>query len=205
MILVLKKSIYDEFMKSHRKDTSKLVRQPKQIVRNGKTINTYVWVDPNKNKKNVAKKDVKSNNESMRVKQGLKKTEEIANYVENKLSKMGYKVKQDYSGLSNSRYITIENYKEITGKESKYNDSELKIRISDHDLPPSYDGLYGYHDIDVMSNNVRRYGNDGNVTDYETIVKELEKQVLPEIKETVKKKDSQVKKQEKEASLTLPD
>lgn len=56
---------------------------------------------------------------------------------------MGFKTKTDYSGLSESQYITITNYFEMTGKESNYNGEELKIRISNHDLPPSYDGLHG--------------------------------------------------------------
>lgn len=55
----------------------------------------------------------------------------------------------------------------MTGKESNYNGEELKIRISNYDLPPSYDWLHGYHDIDIMSEGKTRPGNDRNATYYE--------------------------------------
>ena len=35
---------------------SKLVRQQKQVIRNGKPVITYVWVNPDKNKKKTSSK-----------------------------------------------------------------------------------------------------------------------------------------------------
>ena len=155
---------------------AKLVRQPRQITRNGKIVNTYVWVNLDKekkvssNKKMLDKQSKVKGKQSMRIKQGLKKTDEIATYLASKLKSLGFEIDKGSSGLSNSEYLTITNYQDITGKVSQYNDKELKIRVSNHDLPPSYDGLHGYHDIDIKSGGVSRAGNDGNATDYESFL-----------------------------------
>lgn len=108
-----------------------------------------------------------------RIQKGLTKTNKIADYLDKSLNKMGYKTRRSASGLSDSEYITIDNYQDMTGNESPYNNSEFKIRISDHDLPPSYDGKHGFHDADVMSMGKQRGGNDGNATFYENIIQKL--------------------------------
>ena len=110
---------------------------------------------------------------SIRIKQNLIKTSKIADYLETKLNKMGFKTDRDYSGLSDSEYITITNYKDITNKESFYNGEEYKIRISGHNLPPSYEGKHGYYDEDIMSENNFRGGNNGNATYYDNFLKKI--------------------------------
>lgn len=170
------------------------------VDKNGHTRTVY-----KKNRiENVAKKTKKPENNDMRIRRGLKKTDEIADYLESRLKKMGYDIERDYSGLSGSRYITITNYNDITGKESRYNDNELKIRISDHDLPPSYDGLHGFHDFDVMSGNNSRPGNDGLATKYDEVIKKLESEIKESVKneqkETIKKENRELK----EKSSILP-
>ncbi|MCQ2125092.1 MAG: hypothetical protein MJZ25_13005 [Fibrobacter sp.] len=114
-------------------------------------------------------------NGMLRIKHGITKAIAIADYLEERLNSWGYETRRDASTLSNSQYITITNYSEKTGKESKYNVDELKIRISDHDLPPSYDGLNGYEDYDLRSGkkNTNRPGTGGNATTYDVALQNL--------------------------------
>lgn len=114
-------------------------------------------------------------NGMLRIKHGITKANAIADYLEERLNSWGYETRRDASTLSNSQYITITNYSEKTGKESKYNVDELKIRISDHDLPPSYDGLNGYEDYDLRSGkkNTNRPGTGGNATTYDVALQNL--------------------------------
>ena len=92
----------------------------------------------------------------------------------------------------------------LSGKESDYNGEELKIRISNHDLPPSYDGLHGYHDIDIMSEGKERGGNTGNATYYENVINKLNEQILKTKKEEIKKTKENKSKENKIAAESLP-
>lgn len=156
--------------------------------------------------KNIMKKAkeeaLKPDNKAMRIKKGLKKTDEISDYMESKLNNLGFKTERHYSGLSGSEYLTITNFSEMTGEESGYNGGELKIRIADHDLPPSYDGLHGYHDFDIISEGKNRGGNDGHATSYENVLKSLAGKIKTEKKEELQK----IKKDKKEATkgIELP-
>lgn len=92
------------------------------------------------------------------MRQGLKKTNEIAEYINKNLLKAGYETETNMSAKSKSCYITILNYND---------DETAKIRISDHDLPPTYDnGRISAHDFDIRSENVKRAGNAGTAEDY---------------------------------------
>ncbi|MDR1194846.1 MAG: hypothetical protein LBL00_00025, partial [Endomicrobium sp.] len=95
------------------------------------------------------------------------KHDDIVNFYEKALKKMGFDIKTEGSKLSSSRYITIINWEEVTGNESRYNFDELKIRLSGHDLPISYDRLHGFHDLDIMTDGKERGGNDGNAGRYD--------------------------------------
>lgn len=163
-----------------------------------------VWVNPNKDKKTVENKTKKEDTQSMRIKSKLTKTDEITDYLTDKLESMGYDIETSGSALSGSRYITINNYNEITGKESKYNDNSFKIRISNHDLPPSYDGQHGYHDMDVMSDNKFRGGNDGNATDYTAVLNKLYNEISEQTKINVKNQEIERKNRIKENISVLP-
>lgn len=143
--------------------------------------------------------------QSIPIKKGLKKTKDIASYMKDKLSSYGFSLKEDYSGLSSSQYLTVTNYKEMTGQESQYNGGELKIRISDHDLPPSYDGLNGYHDIDVMSEAVERPGNDGKATSYENVIKDLVNNITEDNKEALRTKKGLLRSKNNQAKKQLPE
>jgi hypothetical protein len=198
-MIVIRKDVYDELVEKGygRKDYGKLTK----IVKPDKNgVMRTIYIDPNKLKKTDANNGKMSDNGSMRIKSGLKKTEEITDYLSNKLEKMGFKTKTDYSGLSGSQYITITNYSEMTGKESDYNGEELKIRISNHDLPPSYDGVHGYHDIDIMSEGKERAGNDGKAISYEYFLHEVAKKIGLKTPEYDKKLEEiqQRKKEEEE-------
>lgn len=144
-------------------------------------------------------------NENIRIKKGLSKTNDITNYLESKLKSLGFNVKRDASIISNSEYLTITNYKDMTGKESSYNESELKIRISNHDLPPSYDGLNGYHDYDIISENANRGGNDGNAIDYISLLQELNNEILPNIKQERKNNKKFLAQENNIAKKLLPE
>ena len=153
-----------------------LMRNPTLYVQNDTSTIRIVDV-----KKEFVNKNL-TGQKLIRIKKGLIKTDKITDYLEEKLKSFGFNILRDYSGLSSSQYLTITNYKDITGNESQFNGDELKIRISNHDLPPSYDGLNGYHDYDIMSDNKFRGGNDGNATYYENLISNLYNEILPEQK-----------------------
>lgn len=186
----------------HSIDYSKLTQK---VITDKKGHTRKVWVRIDGNKQVAEPKKKVDNNSKMKIKSNLKTTSEIADYLESKLATMGFSVDTSASDLSGSRYITLTNYKEITGKTSKYNDEELKIRISDHDLPPSYDGLHGYHDIDIMSNDKTRPGNDGNADFYDNVLKRLDSIILPSVKQEQENRVKSERKENIKAKSELPD
>ena len=102
----------------------------------------------------------------MKIKTTLKDTYDIAEYITQILEELGFNIMQDSSKLSSSTYLTITNYRATVGK----GNDELLIRISDHDLPPSYDGKYGYYDFDLKSRYDTRNGLQGNAISYSEFV-----------------------------------
>ena len=98
----------------------------------------------------------------MKIKTILKNILDITDYLKNILAELGFSVIEDFSKLSNSEYITITNWRQTVGK----GNDDLLIRISDHDLPPSYDGKYGYYDFDLKSKYDSRKGLQGNAIPY---------------------------------------
>lgn len=201
-MILIEKSFYDSILKSGPINRSHLIKTQKTIIRNGKAIRTYVYINPDNQKINTQNTNLNDN--FFKVKSGLKTTETIADYMTEKLKTIGYEIEEDFSGLSDSRYITITNYSELTGRESKYNEDSLKIRISGHDLPPSYDGLHGYHDIDINSSEKKRGGNDGGATYYDVVLNNLYQLLKPEIKEKLKKQKKEIIEINKKNKSQLP-
>jgi hypothetical protein len=111
----------------------------------------------------------KADKGKMRIKKGLKKTEDIADYFEKKLKDFGIEVERKHSGLSGSEYIIIKNEGDKFGKADV---DDVEIRIADHNLPPSYDKQYA-GDFDVRSNGVERNGTNGDANDYDEILKKV--------------------------------
>jgi hypothetical protein len=108
--------------------------------------------------------------------------EAISKRLEDVFIKMGFSVEKEGSALSDSQYLTL----------THENEEPIKIRISDHDLPPSYSGLHGHDDYDIYSEN-RRMGTDGNATDYIAVIKSIAKKVnknIPEQEKTILDKES---------------
>ena len=99
----------------------------------------------------------------MKIKTTLKTTSCPSLYTWHEL---GFSVLDDYSRISNSQYITITNWRQTVGK----GNDDLLIRISDHDLPPSYDGKYGYYDFDLKSKYDTRNGLQGNAIPYSDFI-----------------------------------
>lgn len=158
-----------------------------------------------KQEKDYQEKKYLTEQNLIKIKKGLIKTDKITDYLEEKLKSFGFNILRDCSGMSSSQYLTITNYKDITGNESQFNGDELKIRISNHDLPPSYDGLNGYHDYDIMSDNKFRGGNDGNATYYENLILNLYNEILPEQKSSIKEYQESIKKSNLLAKQILPE
>lgn len=98
----------------------------------------------------------------MRIKTTLKNIYDITDYVKNVLEELGFLIIEDSSKLSDSRYLTVTNWRASVGK----GNDDLLIRISNHDLPPSYDGKYGYYDFDLKSKYDDRKGLLGDAKDY---------------------------------------
>lgn len=69
--------------------------------------------------------------------------ERIARYA----AQFGYDVERHGSASSSSQYIELAFYKEYDDGSHDY--ETLKIRVSDHDLPPTYGALSGYADYEV--------------------------------------------------------
>lgn len=98
----------------------------------------------------------------MKIKTTLKNTYDIAEYLTQILEELGFNITRDSSRLSSSTYLTITNYRATVGK----GNDDLLIRISNHDLPPSYDGKYGYYDFDLKSKYDTRNGLQGDAIPY---------------------------------------
>lgn len=103
---------------------------------------------------------------SVIIKRGLKKTEDITDYMEKKLNEIGYEVERKHSGLSGSEYLILKNIGDLFGKDKV---DDVEIRIADHNLPPSYDKKY-QGDFDIMSNGKQRNGTNGDATNYENVL-----------------------------------
>lgn len=98
----------------------------------------------------------------MKIKTTLKDTYDIMKHLIEILEQLGFSIDKDSSRLSYSTYITISNWKATVGR----GNDDLLIRISDHDLPPSYDGKYGYYDFDLKSKYDDRNGLQGDALFY---------------------------------------
>ena len=99
---------------------------------------------------------------TMKIKTTLKDTYDIAEYLTQILEELGFNVTRDSSRLSSSTYLTITNWRATAGR----GNDDLLIRISDHDLPSSYDGKYGYYDFDLKSKYDARNGLQGDALFY---------------------------------------
>ena len=98
----------------------------------------------------------------MKIKTTLKDTYDITEYLIKILEELGFDVTQDSSRLSSSTYLTITNWRATVDR----GNNDLLIRISDHDLPPSYDGKYGYYNFDLKSKDDTRNGLLGDALFY---------------------------------------
>lgn len=98
----------------------------------------------------------------MKIKTTLKDTYYITEYLTKILEELGFNIMHDSSRLSSSTYLTITNWRATVGRRN----DDLLIRISDHDLPPSYDGKYGYYDFDLKSKYNTRNGLQGDAIPY---------------------------------------
>lgn len=79
--------------------------------------------------------------------------EGIENTLEGRLKELGYKVKVKGSNLSNSSYLFVDDpYQNIDG---------FKIRLSDHELPPTYDRINGVPEFEISPKS-----NQHNYTQY---------------------------------------
>ncbi|ULQ59244.1 hypothetical protein K7I13_12185 [Brucepastera parasyntrophica] len=92
----------------------------------------------------------------------LKDTGRITDYLEKTLKSWNFDVRRSFSGMSDSEYI------EICFEEK----DNIKIRISGHDLPPSYDNLHGLHNFDICTK-AERMGNAGTAQTYVTFLNAL--------------------------------
>lgn len=98
----------------------------------------------------------------MKIKTTLKDTYDITEYLTKILEELGFNIMHDSSRLSLSTYLTITNWRATVGR----GNDDLLIRISDHDLPPSYDGKYAYYDFDLKSKYDDRNGLQGDAIPY---------------------------------------
>ena len=98
----------------------------------------------------------------MKIKTTLKDTYDITEHLIKILEELGFDVTQDSSRLSSSTYLTITNWRATVDR----GNDDLLIRISDHNLPPSYDGKYGYYDFDLKSKYDTRNGLLGDALFY---------------------------------------
>ena len=71
--------------------------------------------------------------------------ERIARYA----AQFGYDVERHGSASSSSQYVNLAFYQEHDDGSHDY--ETLKIRVSDHDLPPTYGKMHGYADYEVGS------------------------------------------------------
>jgi len=86
----------------------------------------------------------------------------IQSHVVTELNRMGFVTDTASSGMSDSKYIDVT---DTDGRLYK------KIRISDHDLPPSYDNVHGEYHFDIISNGSDRVGTEANATGYHNVLK----------------------------------
>lgn len=106
----------------------------------------------------------------------LKSIGAIQKNIKTKLEKMGYEVEESQSGLSDSGYIT-----------AKIKDKEYKIRVSDHDLPPSYDKTHGQYDFDIKGGGKDRPGTQGTAEEYQYLIARMAKIAGKDIPEQEKR------------------
>ena len=97
----------------------------------------------------------------MRIKKSLTNVYDIFEYVYSFLKELGYEVYYSSSSISKSEYIEINNMSEVTKKDI----DNIKIRISDHDLPITYFKQNPY-DYDLKSLKDNRNGIDGDAITY---------------------------------------
>lgn len=81
--------------------------------------------------------------------------EGIETTLENSLKDLGYNVKVKGSNVSNSKYLLV--------SDPYQNIDEFKIRLSDHELPPTYDKINGVPDFEISpessTHNYTQYTN----------------------------------------------
>lgn len=77
------------------------------------------------------------------VTRGMGKSKDLAASIRRWAEEMGLSVSHKRSGLSGSQYLEVEKIDDAGNAVSR------KVRISDHDLPPSYQQLHGAADYEV--------------------------------------------------------
>ena len=135
-------------------------------------------------------------NKNINIREGLKSTDKITDYLEKKLESMGYEVERKHSGLSNSEYLTVKNSGDLFGKADANDDVE--IRISNHDLPATYDRQYA-GDFDVRSEGSIRNGTNLNAIDYDDLLANFAKKKgyeTPEYDKKIQARQNQIKIQQ---------
>lgn len=119
---------------------------------------------------------IKNLPEEIKIKRGLVKGDKIADYMEQNFAKYGFNVERNKSKVSDSQYLKINNYGDITGRPQK----EIKIRISGHDLPEHY-----YEDqrpsFDIRAGNSKREGGESEAQGYEEVMKHILSGVSPDV------------------------
>jgi len=145
-------------------------------VKNFAKLRKVPIVDKNGHTRMVYKKtgeDIKTpKSKALSIKDGLTETSEIADYLRNTISRMGYKISDHHSGLSDSEYITIENAGHLFGKDKTDN---IEIRIATHNLPPTYDKQY-QGDFDIRSGADKyRMGSNADAMNYDDLLSILAK------------------------------
>lgn len=85
--------------------------------------------------------------------------ERIARYA----GQFGYDVERHGSASSSSQYVDLAFYQEYEDGSHDY--ETLKIRVSDHDLPPTYGALNGYANYEV--------GPHDSATEWDVVVADL--------------------------------
>lgn len=178
-----------DLLKSYgHKNYSRLQKVP-IVDKNGHTRMVYKKVDEDK-------KSVKT----VSLKEGLTETSEIAEYLRNTISKMGYNISDHHSNLSDSEYITIENAGHLFGKDET---DSIEIRIATHNLPPSYDKQY-QGDFDIRSGTDKyRIGANGDAMNYDDLLALLAKKKGFSIPEYENKKAKEKLEREQQIQRNL--
>lgn len=76
------------------------------------------------------------------------KLNSIQDDIEKFLDSNGIKYKTHYSETSDSRYIVADIPTKIDENGEEIESQEIKVRISDHEIPPTYGNTYGYADFE---------------------------------------------------------